>query len=145
MDDVAAPKMVESREKIVDEQMSRWPDGCKELGFARRLRERVLEVNHRANVPADTDEGLQGWASTFDLIHRRGTTSRGAQGYPWEAIGELLRFTFQDSFWRTTIRGPASFRRSIVQIENKMNRLDGGHEEEVTLDTIEQLLQGDDP
>lgn len=87
------------------------------------LRNRILENNPRARVPAEDyrDSLMQKWAQEMDRIHRIGPPG-GSQGYSWPEIQQLIDFCQDDDFWRANILSAGKLREKCVQLENQMKR-----------------------
>jgi hypothetical protein len=62
--------------------------------------------------PSD-EKTLQRWADAFDKIHR-------LDGYEWELISDVLKFSQKDPFWKTVILSGANFRDKFESLYAKM-------------------------
>ena len=69
---------------------------------------------------------LQAWAAEFDRCHR-------LDGYDWENIGKVLRFSQKDSFWSANILSGKKFREKYVQLLAKMQQKSGADGKKATI------------
>ena len=86
------------------------------------LRDKIIEINSRVNVPPDDpyNNRMQSWAVEMERLNRIGPPgSKKGKGYSWEEIYSLIEFCYQDEFWRANILSAAKFREQIVKLENK--------------------------
>lgn len=69
----------------------------------RRIRERLPEK------PEADERTKQRWADAFDKCHR-------IDGYSWDVIGRVLRFSQTDPFWRQNILSGRNFRDKFLKL-----------------------------
>ncbi|MFA5307747.1 MAG: hypothetical protein WC365_09920 [Candidatus Babeliales bacterium] len=83
-----------------------------EYKFATALKGYMLENNPTAKIP----DNLQGWAKGFDEIFRIDKRSTGE-------ASEILQFSQRDSFWKSNILSPKSFRKHYDTLKLKRQEL----------------------
>lgn len=71
------------------------------------------ELCARLNKKPYCENRLQGWAKHFDKLNRE-------DGYSWEDIKAVLRFSQKDAFWQTIIKTARVFREQAPQIRESM-------------------------
>lgn len=79
--------------------------------LAQYLSERIQKRMPTAQ-PAD-EKKLQAWADAFDKCNR-------LDGYPWDEIKLVLKFSQEDPFWQANILSGKTFREKYLQLLAKM-------------------------
>lgn len=100
-----------------------------------------LEKKIRSRIPNKkpaTERCLQAWADAFDKCHR-------LDGYEWDEIGKVLKFSQEDPFWQQNILSGKKFREKYLQLLSKMMaRSDSGAKPSASsaaMDDLKQLHQ----
>jgi len=69
----------------------------------------LIKENHPKAKPPNREK----WARDIDRLHR-------IDGYTYEQIDDLIRFSQEDDFWRTALLSAASLRKQAHQLTLKM-------------------------
>jgi hypothetical protein len=93
-------------------------DSSTETALARRLRTRILENLPNAKVPEDTQKGLRGWCSDFDLMIRKDKRTP-------EEIEQLIDWAQADSFWQSNILSAGKLRKQFDRLTLERRRKNG--------------------
>lgn len=79
------------------------------------------KVKHYPNLKPPSEEDIQRWAADFDKCNR-------IDGYSWDDIADVLRYSQKSKFWRQNIRSGAKFReqyeRLLIQMTEEDKRSD---------------------
>lgn len=80
---------------------------------AKALAEELAACMRRNDPAARIPANLRGWASDIDALHRLDARS-------WEQIGQVIRWSQADPFWRSNILSAAKLRKQFPQLALKM-------------------------
>lgn len=81
--------------------------------LASYLGQRILQRCPTVKPPEEAV--LQRWADAFDKCHR-------LDGYEWDEIKYVLKFSQDDTFWQSNILSGQKFREKYVQLLSKMQQ-----------------------
>lgn len=98
------------------EDGSRPVAGPEALSLAGDLAGLMLGNNPKAKIPSKLDR----WAQEIDRCHR-------IDGYSWQEIEAVLRWSQADDFWRSNVLSGATLRRQMGKLTLAMKRGSGGN------------------